>query len=328
MLQYNWILNVTAGLFLVIALFTSCKKTLSGKPVSFDVTADSSSYTLGSATRFKFTGNPDIITFYSGAWGQRYAFKDRVSDTSGDDILSFSSTINTAGASGTMSLLISNTFSGDTSKVISATWKDISGQSAWATSSTATASGAISLNSFKAEGKPVWIAFKYAADSGVTQRKWTVSNLLLTHRATNDTTFMLANFSVTVPVFALGAPSLVASPGWVAVNYSRNPTSAQGWSPAVSATNTSSFSIAGATNAATAVASEQWIIAGPVDLSRVLRDVPTAVVKNLTTNAENITPLFNYKYPAKGIYDAVFVGQNVNADFQRSLERRISVVVN
>jgi hypothetical protein len=328
MFPYNKITKLLAGIFFITTLITSCKKTLTGKPVSFDVTADSSSYTPGSLSRFKFTGNPDIITFYSGQWGQRYAYKDRISDTSGNCVLSFSSAINAAGTSGNMSLLLSNDFNGDTSKVANATWTDVSNQIAWATNSTVTPSGNINLNNYKTIGKPVWIAFKYAADPGVSQRKWTVSNMLLTHQAINDTSFTLANFSVTVPVFAPGAPSLVASPGWVAVNYSRNPTSGQRWSPAVSATNTTSFSIAGTTNASIAIASEQWIIAGPVALSRVLRDVPTAVVKNLMTNAENITPLFNYKYPAKGIYNAVFLGQNVNADFQHSLERWITVVVN
>lgn len=313
-----------------LLIFTACNKDIPLKSPSFGVTADSASYKTGSTATFKFTGNPDNITFYSGTWGNRYQYSKRYNDTSGTDILTFSTAITTAGASGSLSLLVSTDFSNDTSKVSSATWTDVSTISpiTWATGTTTVASGSINLTSLKASGKPIYLAFKYSATAGTTQAKWTISNITLNHKPTGDTTYTILNAAAINPVYAPASPQLISSPGWAAVNISRNPTAAQLWTPTVGIASTAALVIAGNTTAASSIASEQWIIAGPIDLTQVLHDVPTAIVKNTASlNASALAPPLTYKYTLSGNYAATFVGVNAAPSGMDSLVKTITVPV-
>ena len=61
----------------VSAMLMSCEKDLTPEPLSFNVTTASSTYHAGDTVRFIFSGNPDIITFYSGEPGTNYEFKDK-----------------------------------------------------------------------------------------------------------------------------------------------------------------------------------------------------------------------------------------------------------
>jgi len=309
----------------------SCKKITALNEPNFDVSSDSSTYRQGSITKFSFSGNPDNIIFYSGAKGNQYARKDRYFDTSGNVLLSFSTVVNTAGNSGNLNLFISDNYTNDTSKIANATWTDIGSFATinWATGATATSSGSIDLNRYKILKKPIYLAFKYVADSAVTQKKWTISSLALTHQPVGDTTYTLATTAVTLPNYIVGSLPLISSPGWVAVNTSRNPTAAQRWAPTVATASTTSLTVGGNSNALTAIATEQWIIAGPIDLTAVLHDVPTAIVKNsLSLSAEQLQPAFSFRYAKIGVYDATFVGINANNNNRKSLEKYLKIIVN
>lgn len=308
----------------------ACNKNLPLQPASFGVTADSASFTRGSTAIFSFTGNPDNIVFYSGTWGNRYQYASRVTDTSGTDSLTFSTAINTAGASGTLSLLISTDFSGDTAQFAGATWTDVSTFSpiTWATGATATASGSIGLTSYKSAGKPVYLAFKYSAAAGVTQAKWTISAINLLHRPSGDTAYTILNGSTTNAAYIASAPPLSASPGWVAVNASGNSVAAQLWTPLASISSTTSLVIAGSTAAATATVSTQWMVAGPIDLTRVLHDVPTLVVKNIASlSAQSLAPPCSFEYTLPGTYNAVFVGSSTTTNGSNSEVKTITIPV-
>jgi hypothetical protein len=316
----------------IAALLVSaaCSKNLPLQPASFGVTVDSTSFTRGSTAIFSFTGNPDNIVFYSGTWGNRYAYADRIADTSGTDTLTFSTAINTAGASGALSLMISTDFSGDTAQFASATWTDVSTFAPinWATGATTTPSGSIGLTGYKSVGKPIYLAFKYSAAVGVTQAKWTISAINLLHRPLGDTAYTILNGATTNAAYVIAAPPLAVSPGWVAVNASENTVAAQLWAPLVSTSSTTTLVIAGSTTAATATASTQWMVAGPIDLTRVLHDVPTAVVKNIASlSAQSLAPPCSFKYTLPGTYSAVFVGSNTTTDGSNSAVKTISIPV-
>lgn len=64
----------------VSAMLASCEKDLKLDPLSFDVTTISNTYNVGDTIHFVFSGNPDIISFYSGKPGNNYEFKDRAPD--------------------------------------------------------------------------------------------------------------------------------------------------------------------------------------------------------------------------------------------------------
>ena len=320
-MRFSYIL-VTGVLMLSLA---ACHKSLSVQSPSFGVSADSASYNPGSTVHFSFTGNPDNLVFYSGTWGNRYGYSARLSDTSGVDTLSFTSAT-TAVANGTLSLLVSSDWNGnkDSTDLRAATWTDISSRASWATGTAATYSGTINLSDFKTAGKPVYLAFRYTAAGGSAQSKWTISGLTLKHKPTGDTAYTIANLSNTIPVYTLATPPLVASPGWDTLNAVNGGFT---WSPAIAATSTTSLVITGNTNAATAVPAESWTIAGPIDLTRVLHDVPTAVVKNVTTNLMQLSPPFTYVYTLPGTYNAVFVGINATSSALDSTIKTLTIPV-
>ena len=290
--------------FLIVAvlILSSCKKELKLDTVSFDVVAEKTSLGIADSAKFNFNGNPDLITFYSGEVGSRYNYRDRVSDTSTNLQLKFSTATTTA-TSGTLSLLVSNNFTGaiNATSISSATWTDITNRAVLATGTTVVPSGTISLSDFARQNKPVYIAFKYSAAAGAVQRKWTITGLTLDH-VLSDKTYTIANMTATTP-----------SPGWVAVDVKNT---AVNW--------TAALVITGATTVPTSVDTEDWIIAGPIDLSRVLPDAGMPI--KTIIEGMNKFP-FSYKYQSVGNFNAVFVAANANRDAQSSMIKSLDITV-
>ncbi|HMT73948.1 MAG TPA: DUF5017 domain-containing protein [Chitinophagaceae bacterium] len=291
------IITVLAGVF-----FSSCSKDLKLKSLSFDATVNKATMATTDTAVFTFSGNPDYITFYSGEPGKKYEFRNRTTDTSTNVQLNFS-TATTTHTSGTLSLMVSDNFNGkfDSANVRSATWTDITSRATLATGTTVVASGTISLADFAAAKKPVYIAFKYAAAAGATQKKWTITGLTLKHVLT-DKTYTIGDMTATTP-----------SMGWMSADVQN---SAVNW--------TSALVITGNTTAASAVATEDWMIMGPVDLSRVLPDAGTAIKS--VNEGMNKFP-YAYKYAAAGTYNAVFVASNANRDAQETASKTIAITV-
>ncbi|HEY0768732.1 MAG TPA: DUF5017 domain-containing protein [Sphingobacteriaceae bacterium] len=162
---------------LIIGLFllASCSKELEITAPEFDVTTEFSTYKKGDPVTFKFTGNPQLISVYTGEVGKDYAFKDgRLMDVS-DVKLSFNSSVTDEPGTGTkqlgmFSLLVSTDFNGDYSNyssVQTATWTDITNRLAKQEAATtsaitvATPVGGLDLTDLRVAGKPLYIAFKY-----------------------------------------------------------------------------------------------------------------------------------------------------------------------
>lgn len=288
---------ILAGIVLI-----SCSKDLKLKPLSFDVSVNKATLATTDTAVFSFSGNPDYITFYSGEPGSRYEYRNRVSDTGTNLQLKFS-TATTTHTSGNLSLLVSDNFNGifDSVNVRSAAWTDITSRATLATGTTTVASGTISLADFAAAKKPVYIAFKYAAVAGATQKKWTITGLTLSH--------VLADKSYTIGDMTATAPSM----GWKSADVSNT---AINWS--------SALVITGNTTAASAIATEDWMIMGPVDLSRVLPDVGTPI--KAVYEGMNKFP-YSYRYTTAGSYNAVFVVSNANRDAQETVTKTIGITV-
>ncbi len=333
--------NIFFVLLLVQA--AACTKSIKLKDLDFDVVAvnsaklPSTTFNRGDTVNFIFSGNPDYLVFFSGEKGRRYEFRNRVSDTSTNVKFTFATALNTAGTSGTLSLLASTDLipytqlnNLDSINVSKATWTDISNRAVFATGSTATTSGVLDLSDFARMGKPLNLAFKYTATAGTTQRRWTISNISLRH-FTADTVFTIDSTNLILPNLF---PTWSASPGWGQINVT-NP--AIRFSPLVSTAVTSSFIIAGATVAAGALAAESYIVSGPLDLQRVLPDAGV-VVKDQTTNASNSSyssttssapsnANYAYRFMAPGTYNVTFVATNANVSEQASVVKTMVIVV-
>lgn len=70
---------VYLSLLALIALAACNKKEV--YPLHFDVASAKTSYAVGDTVSFLFSGNPDMITFYSGETGSRYANRKDVDST-------------------------------------------------------------------------------------------------------------------------------------------------------------------------------------------------------------------------------------------------------
>lgn len=174
----------------------ACNKNIDVKNVDFNVTTDSSIYQVGDTVNFKFSGNPDIITYYSGEPGNKYANRNR--DTaSGNITANFYTSRLYGNSTKALSFLVSNDFSGiyDSTNLTNATWTDISYRATFAPSSTNTFSGNISLNDFVNPQQPLFLAFRYIGlvGSGIKQSRWNVASFNVNNTLADSTSYSIAN---------------------------------------------------------------------------------------------------------------------------------------
>ncbi|MEO6521539.1 MAG: DUF5017 domain-containing protein [Mucilaginibacter sp.] len=315
----------------------ACNKKTDVKPVDFDVTsttlsgATSSKFALKDTVKFAFTGNPDIITFFSGEVGKRYEFATRANAT-GTPNLQFSSLRATGAQANSLQVLVSTDFKGvvanpvygiltrDTiatnANIATATWTDITSRATLSTgATTAVASGVIDLSDLS-QGKPVYIAFKYTATAGTIQNKWTISGLSVNNVLADGTTYTIANLNAPTTSFT-NYGNVTFGPGWaVSYDLAKN-ANKYAWVY----TDKTSLVITGSTTAASASA-EAWAIMGPVDLTRVTPDagVSLKVISSRLTS-------YQYNYAGAGTYNTVFVASNNTSDGASAIVKTIPVTI-
>src|SRR4051812_8661178 len=94
-----------------ICMLSSCRKTLSVGDTSFEVLTSRTELTTNDTTTFSFTGNPDIISFYSGEPGKRYEYRNRIS-AEGTPILKFRSLRANGSQANSLQVMVSADFAG------------------------------------------------------------------------------------------------------------------------------------------------------------------------------------------------------------------------
>lgn len=281
-----------------LAVFASCNKELPIKPLNFTVTTNSTKYSVGDTVHFTFTGNPDIISFYSGEDGHDYANRERTM-ADGMPQLQFTSFAQYGTQLNSLQLLVSTDFSGtyDSTNISTATWTDVTSRATLSTGADNTPSGIVDLSDFLLQKKPVFIAFKYTGTAGSTQKTWTIKNLTLNLLKTNN---------AVIPV------TDISSAGWKQVNILN---SAAVWS--ISATQ---LRIAGGNDKA--ADNIDWVISKQLYLNNVLPDV-SVPIKNITQN----TTTFDYVFSAPGTYKVVFLAANATVDKQESTTQEIDLTI-
>ena len=303
----------------LLLLAGACKKeTKTRKAPAFDVTADKKSYVTGEPVNFTFTGNPDQITFFSGETGKKYEYLDRT-QADGTPYLKFTSARANGSQPGSLQLLASSDFAGkgnDTAatlqNIAKATWVDITSK-ATLSSGSSTSSGNIDLSDLAEGGKPVFLAFKYTAQAGSVQNKWTITGLTLNNVLPDQTTYLLANLSSGL-ITNYGVQALT-SPGWVSYLV----TGGSKWV----VTSGSSLVITGATTAGAATAPiEAWTFSGPIDLKHVTHDAGTPV-KEITARLGS----YSYTYSKTGVYKVTFIAANNDIYGTREVVKEMEVTV-
>jgi hypothetical protein len=290
-------------LFIMIAS-VSCKRDLIKSP-AFEVRTNKLEYKVGDSARFVFSGEPDIITFYSGEPGYEYQYRDRTEVDGGLTQLEFSSRVLYGSQTNNLRVVASTDFSGvyDSANIRSATWKDISTRFKLATAasgalSDVTASGKADISDLVLKGMPLYLAYQYVGDkppaTTPTQRTWRIQSFSLTN---------------TLPSGIMSTLATLTSAGWIPVDVV-NP--ANKWTVAADMLQFAPNS--------TLLASEDWIITKPLFVTRVSPDKGVAI-KEFSQRRDSYT----YAFARPGKYKITFVASNVNATDQKTVVKEVEL---
>lgn len=286
---------VYPSVFCLLAL-ASCDKALDVKKVDFNVSTDQATYKLGDSVTFKFSGNPDNITFFSGEAGGQYEFRDRLT-AEGEPELSFTSFRQYGAQTLPLQLLVSTTFNGTLNEDIeNGGWKDITSSATFSTGSADVPSGRIDLSPYVGD-KPLYIAFHFKGDAGSTQRTWTIKEFQVKNKLKSGPTLSIADLTTA---------------GFSEISFKN--------SSAVWKIDATQLRIQGG-NAAVG-ANDDWVVTQALYLDKVTPD-KGAVVKNILTKATNYT----YIYNTPGTYKVTFIATNATANNSVSAIKELTITV-
>lgn len=164
----------------------SCKKEVERPAPEFEVSVEKNVYQVGEEAVFNFTGDPDLISFYSGEILSDYNFRDGRIVEPGILRLSFQSNVQFGTQADQLSVLASTAFNGNYSfsdGIKPEEWINISDRFRFGTNATFVNSGEADISDLVEEGQPLYIAFRYNVRNQATAgvgRTWRVQNLSFT----------------------------------------------------------------------------------------------------------------------------------------------------
>lgn len=316
--HYSIVLTVFFALF-------SCKK----EPVNdveFEVVASATTYKVSDTVRFAITGNPDVITYYSGELGNNYVNRDRTSRTDGVLKLGFQIRVdNAAGfaalAANNFKVLVSNNFTSaystsvdpvaaatsDSLMANAASWKDVTSRFNIPTTGTVatfyTTTEAVLSDMATNPALPFYLAFKFDAPTAASlgTNGITISSLNLYNSYPDGS---VVNFNL--------LPGSTVNAVWRIIKAANTNNS---WT-------TSTTQLKFLSNATTAY-SEDWAITTPLFPNLVLPD-KSVTIKNINTNP---VTSYAYKFSTPGVYNVVFVGSNNRVEGRKELVKEVTITI-
>ncbi len=275
-------------LILVIAValcFSACTKEDTVKSPSFNVTTEKATYNLGDTVKFKFTGETDYLSVYTGEIGSRYIYKDR---TRAEGKVTVAANANLRNGNGlkTLSLFLITEINPlrDSASVVDANWIDISDRVNIPVISTNVGLpiGTADITDLVKPNKPVYFAFKYksANDPNAVQPRWTITSMTVANELPDGTVNTIAS---------------VAQMGWKTVGVKNI---AYNW-----ITPSTIYINAPAKNSGD---TENWAVSGPLYVDAITRDYP----KSIKDIIEVTPPTYEFFYKTKGTYKVHFIALN------------------
>ncbi|MDR6785617.1 DUF5017 domain-containing protein [Pedobacter africanus] len=281
---------------LLIVLAACNKKEVA--ELDFNVSVDKTTYKAGDTVKFQISGNPELLTFYSGEKGLQYENRERTA-ADGTPELNFTSFMQFGTQTNTLKLLVSSDFSGTytAAAIAAATWTDITSKAVLSTGTDNTPSGVIDLSAYKSD-KPIFLAFSFTGSTASTQRTWTIKN------------FAISNV---LPDKSRVTVTGIADAGWVSVNLNNSP---RAWA-ITSAQLQFQGGAAGIGN------NSGYVITKPLFLSKVAPDRGVAL-KNMSTRITT----YQYIYKEKGDFKPTFVASNTNVYESKTTVKQLDITVN
>lgn len=303
------------GLFL-IGLF-SCDDPMNTSMPNFKVTVDDNVCKVGKPVVFRFSGETDLISVYTGEKGHRYQYKDKGELIPIDDIrFSFKSQLSNMAGGKTVgrAVLVSTDFNGDYKNkdaIFSANWIDLTDKFTLASNNNITDSGILNLTDYIDKSKSFYLAFQYSHfpipdESGAPS--WRMRDLLVEGSFGDDymligdvsDTYYSAGFNICD--FAKGTEA--ESLSLIAANQIR----IEGKGGPIATGN------------------EVWAISRAINPTVAVQPVETALPIKASSD-QQITE-YSYTFNTVGMHSVVFVAKNTSADSysQIAYEVKINVV--
>lgn len=313
-------------LFFLPGLLLSCSKQLRVNEPSFDVQVNSKTAKVGDKVQFNLSGDPDIITFYSGEVGNEYEYrnKDRKFPTLSMD-LSFESMVRPNGG-GTAGYCQPNQFhlyvgynfklEGNTKQdtinaIRNTNWKDISDQFSWSpleckSTTPYFPSGKVNVMSLFEPGKQLHFAFQYINrpnSTNGTANIWRFTSFKLT------STVEYVGVKTVLDQNTAGWSRYYIGNNWVNSNFS-NAASVVTMRGLVNATNEE----------------ELWCVSRGIEGSD-----STNLGKEFGVTVKSFagfkTDTYSHTYSKPGTYTVTFVAANSNVDDRKEIVRQLVINV-
>lgn len=289
---------------LLIITFTSCIKNAFPKP-DVEIEINKTTFTVGDTAKFKISGIPYNLVFYSGEPGNDYYSRNTYTASGGTSSMIFTTALAAASGSSTatnLKVLVSNNFSGNynQTEIAAASWVDVTSQV------TVPGTDTVELDPYKAEGKKLYVAFRFeTVDSTKSQRQVTVSGFSLRTVFPNQQTYVNASnvyFAGFAPFDFAGATGA--------------------WSiPVTSNTNNSFVHPLVAANSAK---DDDWAISTGFTTNSIAPSTGIA----LKAIASNPVTEHTYVFTKAGTYKVVFAASNNDANTTKEIVKEFTVTVN
>lgn len=312
-------------MIILVFLLNSCDKPMKVETPEFTVSLANVTDEideLGNPVKrahFDLSGNPDLLSFYSGEDLRDYDFRNgRTVETTAVEF-SFSSNSKAAGTGhpvNQLSVLISTDFNGvyDDTGVKPEQWTDITNRvtlSPLVTTDNFVPSGVVDLKEFAGENKPIYIAFRYITPVQSSRANYMACRIM-------DYKISLMNDLGVATVLSSQSDSTWRFYGIGEVAKERSDSN-----------NSRIFFKGGAPNTPGiyAASSETWaILAKPVYYAASTDIGPD---RPLPIKAKREAGLmhYTYDYTKPGIYKTVFVGSNVNIDGRKDKVKKLDVTI-
>ncbi|TZF81102.1 DUF5017 domain-containing protein [Pedobacter sp. BS3] len=322
--------NIKWVLGLIVVFNTwSCSKELKTEYPNFKVSVADTIVKAGEPVVFNFEGNPDIITFYSGEFGNDYGYMDKDSIVALKQLnLSFQNQVRSQGGTEPLCqadqfhVLITNNLNlvgaskeDSVQRIKDAVWKDLTAKFTWSPLTCSStnpyiSSGTANIADSVEKNKQTYIAFRY------------------TNRPNNNTVgkssiWRFQALTLTA-VTELGSSLLMnqGNAGWQPVYEG----GIELWNPTpFSIASTTSYAVTMRGPRTTTETYQMWCISKPFIITDTnLGKNPGIGIKSYTD-----VPLKSYSYifTTAGTYNVVFLAINANKDSKQESVHQLRIVV-
>ena len=295
----------------------SCKKDIPGtidEDATFNASLVTARINAGDTAVFALTENPDIISFYSGEIGHEYQYRDRTILEGGNLKVKFETRLQNVGMDSSLEVMISNDFSGvyDSTNVVNAHWKNMNSFFTYPLPtdplSTFYPSGPTQgdfadFTDSIIPGQPFYYAFKYT-NKTPSSIIWSINKMSMYN------VFSAGN----IPDAVIIDSNRITSGNFASVQIN---------DPGIARWTTSSTYLKCTNTSTTPVGAEYWYITRPLNPSAIAPDAPI-VIKNIT---QNPMTAYRYTYTKPGTYKATFVARYARLNFQKTIVREFTVIV-